>query len=356
MSVLLVHCADNSNWYRHSSCKPARDCKDENVCYCGELFDGWRNGGGLKTRQFGSRNGAYCAKLGNDCVCDDCGFWWGVDNVQCKESRCDDVTAVEEAGVCYNIDQSGIKTETSANENFNCYQKKIPCDPSICGFGTKLTACKRSSPGSCTACPALVDGYFWTRKGACDQTRCSSVGAGKFLGKACTSTADAVISNCSAYAGNTGYIIPRQDGKSTYYCPGNGLVLPLPANSEPTSDFSNFVCIEGYYLASSSCLPCVPGTACKHGKSFVCPLHYYSSTFAMVSCTLCTAECGSEWFYPIRCNQGSTSNVGCVPCGGCSYDSKRGLSCVTESYEMQGLPVNCVPTNVDSKVAVCAKT
>ena len=353
--VNLVFCSYNSDRYRDESCKPARDCKDENVCYCSERFDGWENGGGMKTRQFGSRSGAKCAKFGKDCECEDCGVWGWVDSVQCKESRCDDENAVEEAGVCYNIDKlTGSKLETSTNTNFNCYLKKTACDPSICGFGTKLTNCKRISAGSCTACPALADGHFWTKSGACDQTRCSSVGVGKFLGKACTATADAVMSSCSTHSGNIGYIVPRQDGKSTYYCPGNGLVLPLPENSEPTPDYSGFVCIDGYYLHGASCLPCVQGSVCKYGRSYVCPVHYYSSSFASTFCSRCAAECGSEWFYPVRCNQGSTSNVGCVPCGGCSYDSKRGLSCVTESYEMQGLQVRCVPSNVDSVVAVCA--
>lgn len=348
----LVHCAYNSDSYRYGSCKPARDCTVENVCYCSGKFDGWENGGGMKTRQFGSRNGAYCAKFGKDCECEDCGVWGLVDSVQCKEFRCDDENAVEEAGICYNIDKSGSKSKTSNSEKFNCYLTKTACDPSICGFGTKLTACKRLSPGSCTDCPALAEGYFWTKKGACDQTRCSSPGAGQFLGKACTATADAVMAKCSTYQGNAGYIVPRQDGKSTYYCPGNGLVLPLPENSEPTPDFSNFVCIDGYYLNGASCLPCVQGSACRYGKTYICPMHYYSSTFAKSACARCATEC-PEWSYPARCAQGSTANLGCVPCGGCSYDSKRGLSCVTESYEMQGLPVTCVPKNVESEVAVC---
>ncbi len=46
--------------------------------------------------------------------------------------------------------------------------------------------------------------------------------------------------------------------------------------------------------------------------------------------------------------------MGCVSCGGYSYDPKRGLSrsCVTESYEMQ-LPISCVPADVVGDVAVC---
>ena len=274
---VLVHCNYNADMYRHSSCKPARDCTSENVCYCTGKFDGWKNGGGLKTRQFGNRNGALCAKFGKDCECEDCGVWGLVDSVQCQEFRCDDDTQIEEQGKCYDIDKStGAKTETSDQPNFNCYRTKVACDPSICGFGTSLAGCKRLSPGTCTDCPALADGYFWTRRGACDQTRCSSPGVGKFLAKACTATADTVIAECKTHQGNLGYVVPRQDKKDTYYCPGGGLVLLLPENSKATVDYSSFICIDGYYLSGASCLPCLPGSACRYGKRYTCPEHYHT--------------------------------------------------------------------------------
>ena len=336
-------------------CIPARDCVDENVCYCGGRFDGWMNGGGRKSREFRNYLSAKCGKMGRDCECGDCGNWGAVEDVQCKESRCnDDIGVVDADRVCWHMLDSGAKVKRNYDEHFNCHKTIIPCSSTVCDYGKHLTGCKRLNPGSCVECSALEVGRFWERKGSCVQKYCTTPGPGKFIGKPCTTTEDTVMAGCSTYQGNPGYIIPRQDGKATYYCPGGGLVLPLPANAEPTPDYTNFVCIDGYYLQGSSCLPCVPGSACKYGKTYICPMHYYSSTFAMSACTRCSGVC-SEWSYPVRCKQGSTANPGCMPCGGCSYDPKRGLSCVTEAYEMQGLQDTCVPVNGDGQVAVCAQ-
>ena len=345
----------NRDQYR-AGCKPALDCTAENVCYCSGKFEGWENGG-LTSR--GSDKGAYCYKgIGNDCQCEDCGAWGIFEDAQCQEKRCDDEIGVDEAGICFRVDpRTKIKWKQPREWQYNCYKTKIACDPTACAFGKHLTGCKRVSPGSCTDCPTLADGYFWTRKGSCEQSRCSAVKAGNFVVTACTSTADAVISDCSTHTGNRKYIVPRQDGKDTYYCPRGGLVIPLPANSMPTVDYSDFVCVDGYYLSGSTCLPCLPGSVCKYGKKYICPVHYYTSTFAMSYCNRCSTpdECHliSKWENPIRCIQGSTANVGCVACGGCSWDPRQGLACVTESYEMQGLPQRCDPVNSDSGVAVC---
>jgi hypothetical protein len=343
--IVPIFCSYNADRYRHNSCIPARDCIGENVCYCSDKFDGWMNGGGEKTRQFG-RDGAVCAKFGRDCECEDCGIWGLVNNVQCQESRCDDNDGTDVSGACYNTDNSKRPYETQ----YNCYRTKTPCDASICGYGTFLSGCKRVSAGSCLGCPSISEGYFWANRGVCEQTRCSTIGAGQFLGKACTATADTVIAECRTHPGNIGNLIKRPDGRSTYYCPGGGLVTPLPENSEPTTDFSNFVCIAGFYLNGASCLPCVPGSACMYGKEFVCPMHYYTSTFAMHNCILCSKPSDYIDGYPIRCGKGSTANVGCVSCGGCDYDPKRGLACVTEAYEMEGLPGLCEPLNMVGSV------
>jgi len=346
----------NREEYRQG-CKPALDCTEENVCYCSDRFEGWENGG-LTAR--GSNVGAACYKgIGNDCQCEDCGVWGIFEDAQCQESRCDDEVGFDQSGVCYHVDpKTKIRWKRPRDWKFNCYKKRMACTPELCEYGRHLTGCKRVSPGSCTDCPALVEGSFWARRGSCEQTKCTSAGAGKFVLKACTSTADAVIADCSTHPGNPKYIVPRQDGRATYYCPNGGLVLPLPDNSAPTEDYSNFVCIDGYYLSGASCLQCLPGYACKHGRKFTCPDHYYTSTFAKSSCIRCSTpgECHrvSEWETPIRCKQGSTANVGCVACGGCSWDPRQGLSCVTEPYEMDGLPSICEPTNIESEIAVCA--
>ena len=161
-----------------------------------------------------------------------------------------------------------------------------------------------------------------------------------------------MISNCSGYPGNRGYLVPNS--KDTYYCPGGGLVLPLPENSQPTEDYSSFVCVPGYYQVGTSCVQCTPGFACKYGRKFECPTYYYSSAFAMDRCRLCTRTCTDSWQYPVRCAQGSTADPGCVSCGACDYDPKRGMSCVTEAYEMGGLGGECVPGDVAGAVAVCS--
>jgi hypothetical protein len=73
----------------------------------------------------------------------------------------------------------------------------------------------------------------------------------------------------------------------------------------------------------------------------------------MTSCTLCARQCGSAWQHPVRCAQGSTANPGCVPCGAYSYDPSKGMSCIMDAYELQGLPDVCTPSDVPGAVAVC---
>jgi hypothetical protein len=337
--VLNFYCSDTLD--THTYCHPV-DCADGS-CYCTDRRDGWFNGGG------------FCSKdLRNcECTCDNAG-------TSCQNRRCpDDWTQAinwqndRYAGLeCFRDDPVKGRIYSEWQWFDFCYRTRVACDYGKCPYGESLTGCARISPGSCTRCPELTANRYWASKGSCIQNTCSVVTGGKFAAKPCTTTTDTVIANCSTYPGNRDFIVPRQDGRSTYYCPGGGLVLLLPENSEPTPDYSNFVCVDGFYLNGATCLPCVPGSACKYGKKYTCPMHYYTSSFAMSSCTKCSSQCG-EWAYPVRCNQGSTANLGCVPCGGCSYDPKRGLSCVTESYEMQGLPVACIPSNVDGDVAVC---
>jgi hypothetical protein len=358
---LPVFCLYNNPMYK-DQCIPAKHCAIENVCYCSDLFDGWMNGGIEKNRLKTYSDSAYCYKNGRDCECEDCGYW-GASSDQCQEERCDDVNGVEESGQCYHIDPiTKAKRKSGRGWQFNCYRVRTECDTNICNYGEQLVGCMRASPGSCKKCPAqngLVDTFFPVR-GFCKKQSCAKAGAGEFVAKVCTETADSVIATCGSHPGNIQYIVPRQDGKDTYYCPKGGLVLPLPEHSIQANNYTSFKCIDGFYLSGSACLTCPTGHACKHGKKYICPTHYYSSTYAMSYCTRCSTmdDCHkvSKWNSPIRCKQGSTANGGCVACGGCSWDPMQGLSCVTESYEMYGLGPRCEPADVESVVAVCSKS
>lgn len=325
----------------HVYCHPV-DCVDGS-CYCTDRNDGWFNGGG-----FCSKNSRDCG-----CTCDNAG-------TSCQNKRCPDEwtqSIIWDGNIyagtqCYYDDPVKGRIYSEGQWFDFCYRTTAKCDYNKCQYSESLVGCARISAGSCQKCPELGLNKYWASKGSCVQNDCSVALGGKFVAKPCTSTTDAVIANCSGYPGNKGYIVANS--RDTYYCPGGGLVLPLPENSQPTADFSAFECIDGYYFSGSSCLACPPGFACKYGKKYTCPVHYYTSAFSMSSCTRCTTpeEC-STWEKPMRCEQGSTANPGCVSCSGCSFDPKRGLSCVTETYEMQGLLPVCTPVDVDAAVAVC---
>lgn len=352
--VLLVSVvlSDLNNEGYRNSCKPA-SCSIENDCYCTDRENGWFNGGWAKMRDLFKPFSSFCMKLGvGDCKCDDCGSA----GTQCQDKRCHDEIGLTESNVCYHVNPStGEKTRQDTQYYFHCYRRRVKCNSAACGFGKTLKGCMRVSPGACVDCPALTPGHFWPTEGSCDQQQCASPLPGQFVGKACTSTTDTVLASCAQHPGNPGHVVPRQDGRATYYCPGGGLVLPLPPNSVPTPDYSGFVCVEGYYLdGTSSCIPCPPGFACRHGRRFQCPEHYYASAFAMSECRRCTTpgQC-QQWESPARCRQGSTSDPGCMACGGCSYDSRQGLACVVDQYEMQGLPDRCRPADAPGAVARC---
>jgi hypothetical protein len=255
------------------------------------------------------------------------------------------------AVVCFKDDPIEGRIYSKRERKDFCYKKMKQCDYKQCEYGENLVGCGRISAGSCQKCPALAGGKYWASKSSCTQNACSSAPGGKFIAKPCTDRADAVIANCSGYPGNRGHIVPNS--KDAYYCPGGGLVLPLPENAEATPDYSGYVCLPGFYQAGASCLQCTPGSACKYGRKFECPEHYHSSAFGMAHCALCTRECGSQWQHPLRCPQGSTSNPGCVSCGACDYNPRRGMSCVMEAYVMQGLPATCTPRDAPGSVAVC---
>jgi hypothetical protein len=324
-------------------CSPA-SCADGS-CYCTDRKNGWFNGGFA------------CSKDSKGCECN-------CDNAatSCQERRCDDGwTQFETFGFdlgtytnvgCYFDDPLKGRIESGPIWYDFCYKRKARCESEMCEYGESLVGCGRESAGSCQKCPDLVPVKFWASKGSCTQNLCSVAPSGKFIAKPCTTTTDTVLADCAGYPGNKGYLVPN--ARDTYYCPGGGLVLPLPENSRPTVDYSGYVCIDGFYQSGASCVQCTPGFACKHGRRFECPTYYYSSTFAMDRCRLCTRTCTDSWQYPVRCAQGSTADPGCVSCGACDYDPKRGMSCVTEAYEMGGLGGECVPGDVAGAVAVCS--
>lgn len=250
----------------------------------------------------------------------------------------------------YYDDVVGSKFEVPEELDY-CFKTKASCDYTRCGYGESLVGCKHASAGVCQKCPDLAPGKFWASKSNCTQLACSVPVGGKFLAKACTSTTNAVIASCAGYPGNKDYAVPNS--KDTYYCPGGGLVLPLPENSEAILDYTSYRCLPGYYQNEASCSQCTPGSACRYGRKYECPAYYYSSAYSMSSCSLCTRQCSSSWQKPLRCAQGSTANPGCVSCSACDYNPDRGMSCVWESYEMQGLPEKCEPSDVQGSVAVC---
>jgi hypothetical protein len=302
------------------TCKPAEALDGQ---YCGTKRDGWFNGGFA------------CEKNQQSCLCSCANA-----GTSCQDKRCPDsyTSFYSEEGkgmACFLDDSTGRKYSNYIYYDF-CYKNSLKCDYNQCNYAESLSGCGKDSAGTCKACTPLVLDHFWRTKSSCDQILCSPIMPGMFLGAECTYISNRVSALCASYPGNPLSVLPSD--RATYYCPGGGLVLPLPENSEPNLNYSGYVCSPGYYLLGSSCPPCEPGYACKYGKKFKCPTHYYTSASAQSECKLCSKPDSCVDSYPVRCLEGSTSNVGCVMCGGCDYDPRRGLSCVTEIYEMQGLP------------------
>jgi hypothetical protein len=340
--LVLALCFIQIHSVNSEVCHPAR-CAG-GTCYCTGREEGWYDGGFAC-----SKNGRSCG-----CSCDD--FYA---RTACIETRCKDhyteLTPNDKKYIeginCYHFDDVKGPDYAVPEVIDYCYTKKEICDYTRCAYGERLVGCGRASAGVCQKCPDLVSGKYWAAKSNCTQLACSVPLGGMFLAKACTSTANAVIASCAGYPGNKEYAV--KNSRDTYYCPGGGLVLPLPENSEAMLDYTSYRCLPGYYQNGASCSQCTPGSACIHGRKYECPAYYYSSAYGMSSCTLCTKQCSSTWQKPVRCAQGSTADPGCVSCSACDYDPKRGMSCVVEAYEMQGLPDRCKPRDVQGSVAVC---
>ena len=331
------------------TCEPSDNTVDGQF-YCADKRDGWYDLGASKVfSDMNSNSNSLCRKYSNDCHCPDCGRA----NTQCKDWRCDDDNGFwdQAAFKCYTINGNGERSYTDKDPHYNCYKTRTACDHAQCQLSQHLVGCKRYSAGSCVACPAAADRHYFTRKGYCDTAQCSPLLPGKFVLTACSNLSNVVLADCDAYPGNPKSVAVQANPR--FYCPGNGLVLPLPAFSLPTADYSGFRCIDGYFLipATSSCQQCPQGSACLYGREFVCPEGYFQNRPGQAVCKRCTVKCGNGQV-PYKCEQGSTADVGCVPCGMCGYSATTGHRC--DQLPDSSLPAECRPQDVPGGVAQCS--
>ena len=362
LSPLLAHAEYNK--LSKSQCTPV-DNHVEGVRYCTERIEGWFRGGALDL--WSSMNNLdTCYKGGSQCECNDCG-----DAFQsCQENRCHDTEGylkwneATKENECLTI---GTNRKRDSGENWfdYCYRSSKACDKSVCTKGQYLSGCMRVSPGTCKSCPVAVTvgTTYWGAVGSgvasCTLIACSVPKAGEYTKAACTSNTNAEIKSCSEYPGNKesknnlsaeqkAAIAAGQKGVfdiDRYYCPAGNVILPLPANSIAINGYTEFQCKSGFYLFEGACLQCSPGSACVFGQQYPCPVNYYSKTIGSSSCTLCTSVCISKNKRPLRCQNGSTYDAGCVSCGACGYTADVGLSCVDNNYEMQQLDKYCSPSS-----------
>ena len=330
--------------------------------YCTDYQGGWFNGGNpTNSEQFGD---PVCEKNGNPCQCPDCG-WDIINNDQCQQWRCNDDSGYYDAnGNCYELDSNGNRINTGGQWNFGCYKKAAKCD--YCQPGYQAAGCGRYSAGQCQPCPnynrfVLTVNYF--QPGTCNLLPCSAVAKGQFISSQCTISSDVNTTGCYYYEpevgpGNPGS--PRSqllgDTQNRSYCPGNGAVVTLPANSRPSDDYSGFVCLDGYFQTGASCQACAAGSACLYGQSYQCPLRYYSQGTSNAYCTLCTTSCPGNSYFPVMCPVGGTQDTSCIACGMCSINPQYGLTCDETPHETAKLPWKCVPLKSSGAVAVCDPT
>lgn len=355
-SLALVQCGWNER--SRSACDPVEFPNDGDG-YCTGRVEGWFNGGVADTWWSADGDVKTCNKWGKGCDCEDCGQGM----TSCQDTRCNDV----EGYLKYNYQTReeecfDIATDKKRRGDWfdYCYTAKAVCDVSVCKHGQYLAGCKRASPGICLPCaPPFLSSHFWGAVGngqaSCQQIACAVAEPGRFVKTACTATANADIRSCAEYPGNKKSLndmSPEQirlvnSGASgvfdvdRFYCPVGNLVLPLPANSIASSNYSAFECKPGFYLDDRACLPCPAGSACVGGTKMQCPVNYYSKNIAS-SCTRCTVSCNDNR-KPLRCKAGSSYDGGCVGCGACGFSDDTGLACVENDYEMQSLKQTCVP-------------
>ena len=173
--------ADPNQGSALTTCNPAQ-CTVDGDCYCGQLVNGWYNGGVATDADFRGPNDPVCEKLGTDCQCPDCGQIFIFNNVQCQDWRCDDDSGFEDptTGACYTVDSSGHRVPTSTSVYFNCYKQVLSCNPSRCAVGQGLVGCLRYSPGTCVSCsPDPAPGYYWSSPGSCATAPCTAAQPGQ---------------------------------------------------------------------------------------------------------------------------------------------------------------------------------
>ena len=348
--LFALHVNADYNYYKGRAivnCVPALYV--DGTYYCSNEHEGWGGGGEYHT----SEADYLCWRnLNEECRCADC----GPAGTQCQERRCDDSVGV--------IDNNGVCSQYTTYTN--CYSTYSTCDS--CPITQQRVGCARTSAGTCQPCfstgvPPAGTFFVSTPNNVCKTQQCTPVAPGQWVKTPCSPTADMVPGGCAEYPGK-GAVPGNQlslnnvPGKDFWYCPGNGVISLLPSNSHPINGYSSYACDDGYYQNSAGqCKQCLPGSCCMYGQSFICPAGYYSQDKGNSVCTLCTTSCPVSQL-PVLCQQGSTFDQGCVPCGMCGYSEQYGHICMEDSAPFKSMPGICTPTApsptpTSPSVAVC---
>lgn len=333
-------------------CRPSEHTVDGQG-YCADRSNGWFGGGaGLGNQRMNADS--KCWRNFNYCNCPDCGDG----DTQCKDWRCDDEIGVSDPDEGCLI--QGARRES--NQYDFCFRSFKSCDP--CPLGWKRVGCMRASPGSCVQC--FPDGvpppgsYLVSGTTTCETRACTVVQPGQYQVSPCTATADTQYDHCSLYPGRDGIpgnpksVVVGLMGQPYWYCPAGGVPQRLPVNSHPLPDYSAFECDNGFYQTDDGlCRLCPPGSACLHGRSYLCPAHYYSRGPGNAFCTRCTVDCPFGDQLPALCMQGSAQDQGCMDCNMCGFSLRYGSQCNENTDAMRRLPATCTPRASDTPVAVC---
>jgi hypothetical protein len=221
-----------------------------------------------------------------------------------------------------------------------CYKSASrPCEPCT-NKGEYRSGCKRLNPGACLKCTNTQEGYYFNTPGSCNLAKCSYPQPGQFIETPCTQGEDTKIKSCSLYPENL-----KTPGNQ-YYCPGNNVKTQIPSNSHVNSDFTDFICNDGYYRDFDVCRACPPGTCCVNQVKHDCPENYFASGSANPKCTKCKMECTGADSGKLRrkCQKNSIQNSErCISCGLCGEWPATGYNCVLEPLDFKDLPSTCCP-------------
>ena len=276
-------------------------------------------------------------------------------------------TTVKWYGPCYIYkDGAFVKIDYKQTTYNYAWTTKASCDPNICNPGESFSGCMRYSPGTCTPCPGpLLEGNYWSVRGQCVQTPCTTAGPGFYYNPGCGTTSNAVLTPCAKHSGNTEAAVPADSlAVAKYYCPGGEPdVLEVPDNAHVSDDYQDFICNDGYFRAGISysqlnnCMQCDLGSYCRNGQKYQCPQYYYSAQIGQSSCQRCTlpGDCDNSVLcdlnivdlhqegdsicgnVPEICDAGSTHNSRCISCGTCGNWPYTGRNCILGD-EMDSLP------------------